>query len=129
MSNRDQSPPVTVEDRFSDLDVQVRAQDGFEILTVRGEVDMASAPQLQAALEKAREGGKTLVVDMTQVGFLGSAGLSALLIVSKSAPDQLRVVASREVARPIELTGLDKLLAVYDTLDAAIAAEARSSSS
>ncbi|MFB7874560.1 MULTISPECIES: STAS domain-containing protein [unclassified Nocardia] len=120
---------MTVEDRFSDLDVQVRAQDGFEILTVRGEVDMASAPQLQAALEKAREGGKTLVVDMTQVGFLGSAGLSALLIVSKGAPQQLRVVASREVARPIELTGLDKLLAVYDTLDDAIAAEARTSAS
>jgi anti-anti-sigma factor len=118
---------VTVEDRFRELDVQSRAQDGFEILSVRGEVDMASAPQLQAALEQARQRGKTLVVDMTQVGFLGSAGLSALLIVSKSAPDQLRVVASREVARPIELTGLDKLLAVYDTLAAAIADEPRSS--
>ncbi|MEU4455880.1 STAS domain-containing protein [Nocardia fluminea] len=114
---------MSVEGGFRDLDVQTRAQDDFEILTVRGEVDMASAPQLQAALEKAQQGGKTLVVDMTEVGFLGSAGLSALLVVSKAAPYQLRVVASREVARPIELTGLDKLLAVYGTLEAAIAAE------
>ncbi|TCJ96972.1 STAS domain-containing protein [Nocardia alba] len=114
---------MSVEGGFRDLDVQARAQDEFEILTVRGEVDMASAPQLQAELEKAQRGGKTLVVDMTQVGFLGSAGLSALLVVSKAAPYQLRVVASREVSRPIELTGLDKLLAVYATLEAAIAAE------
>lgn len=111
------------QDGFVDLDVQVRAQDEFAILTVRGEVDMASAPQLQAALEQAQQGGKTLVVDMTQVGFLGSAGLSTLLAVSKAAPDQLRVVASREVARPIELTGLDKLLAVYNTLEAAVSPE------
>ncbi|WP_410872070.1 STAS domain-containing protein [Nocardia sp. A7] len=114
---------MTVDGSFRDLDVQVRAQDEFEILTVRGEVDMASAPELQAVLEKAQQGGRTLVVDMTEVGFLGSAGLSALLVVSKAAPYQLRVVASREVARPIELTGLDKLLAVYGTLEAAIAAE------
>ncbi|BAD54997.1 MULTISPECIES: STAS domain-containing protein [Nocardia] len=104
------------------LDVQVRSENGTEIVTVHGEVDMASAPQLQAALEDAQRGGNPLVVDMSDVGFLGSAGLSALLVVSEAAqPQRLRVVASDAVRRPIELTALDKLLAVYDTLDAALA--------
>lgn len=121
MTDGDQEFVTAAAELSRDLDIQVRAHDGFEILTVRGEVDMASAPQLQAALQDARGRGRILVVDMTHVGFLGSAGLSALLVVSKGSPDQLRVVASREVARPIELTGLDKLLSVYTTLEAAVA--------
>lgn len=105
------------------LDVQVRVADGTTIVAVHGEVDMASAPQLQTALEDAQRGGKPLVVDMSEVGFLGSAGLSVLLVTSEAAPaDGIRVVASDAVRRPIELTGLDKMLAVYDSLDAALAA-------
>lgn len=104
------------------LDVQVRVADGTTIVTVHGEVDMASAPQLQTALEAAQPGGKPLVVDMSEVGFLGSAGLSVLLVITESAgSDGVRVVASEAVRRPIELTGLDKMLAVYDSLDAALA--------
>ncbi|WP_051162150.1 STAS domain-containing protein [Nocardia brevicatena] len=111
------------------LDVQVRTEDGTEIVTVHGEVDMASAPQLQTALEDAQRGGKPMVVDMSDVGFLGSAGLSALLVISEGRQDQLRVVASDAVRRPIELTALDKLLAVYDSLDAALAGGANTAAS
>ena len=103
------------------LDVQARTADGTTVVTVHGEVDMASAPQLQSALEEAQCGGKPLVVDMSGVGFLGSAGLSVLLVVTEAAPAEgVRVVASEAVRRPIELTGLDKMLAVYDSLDAAL---------
>ncbi|WP_328395748.1 STAS domain-containing protein [Nocardia sp. NBC_00416] len=106
------------------LDVQVRTENGTAIVTVQGEVDMASAPQLQAALEDTQREGHPLIVDMSEVGFLGSAGLSVLLVVSEAAGsgNGLRVVVSDAVRRPIELTGLDKLLAVYDSLAAAVAA-------
>lgn len=120
------SSTMALDNDFDGLDLQARHDGRFQILSVRGEVDMASVPRLQAALEEAQRGGKTLVVDLTEVGFLDSAGLSTLLTVSKSAPHQLRVVAAGEIVRPIELTGLDKLLAVYDTLAAAVAAEDRS---
>ncbi|WP_051714236.1 STAS domain-containing protein [Nocardia rhamnosiphila] len=106
------------------LDVAVRANDGTAIVTVQGEVDMASAPQLQAALEDAQRGGDPLVVDMSEVGFLGSAGLSVLLVISEAAAPGagLRVVVSDAVRRPIELTGLDKLLSVHESLADALAA-------
>ncbi|MEV0108363.1 STAS domain-containing protein [Nocardia sp. NPDC050799] len=106
------------------LDVAVRAENGTAIVTVRGEVDMASAPQLQAALEDAQRGGDPLVVDMSEVGFLGSAGLSVLLVISEAAEPGagLRVVVSDAVRRPIELTGLDKLLSVHESLADALAA-------
>lgn len=106
------------------LDVAVRAEDGTAIVTVQGEVDMASAPQLQAALDDAQRGGDPLVVDMSEVGFLGSAGLSVLLVISEAAAPGagLRVVVSDAVRRPIELTGLDKLLSVHESLADALAA-------
>ncbi|MFI9533802.1 STAS domain-containing protein [Nocardia fusca] len=108
------------------LDVAVRAENGTAIVTVQGEVDMASAPQLQAALEDAQRGGDPLVVDMSEVGFLGSAGLSVLLVISEAAEPAagLRVVVSDAVRRPVELTGLDKLLSVHESLADALAAGA-----
>ncbi|MEV0366067.1 STAS domain-containing protein [Nocardia fusca] len=113
------------------LDVAVRAENGTAIVTVQGEVDMASAPQLQAALEDAQRGGDPLVVDMSEVGFLGSAGLSVLLVISEAAEPAagLRVVVSDAVRRPVELTGLDKLLSVHESLADALAAGANPAAS
>jgi anti-anti-sigma factor len=113
------------------LDVAVRAENGTAIVTVQGEVDMASAPQLQAALEDAQRGGDPLVVDMSEVGFLGSAGLSVLLVISEAAEPAagLRVVVSDAVRRPVELTGLDKLLSVHGSLADALAAGANPAAS
>ncbi|WP_454196603.1 STAS domain-containing protein [Nocardia sp. Marseille-Q1738] len=105
------------------LDVQVREHGEVDVVIVQGEVDMASAPQLQAALKEAQRGGKSLVVDMSEVGFLGSAGLSVLLVASEAQQARLRVVASDAVRRPIELTALDELLSVFPSLDAALAAD------
>ncbi|MGW6337017.1 STAS domain-containing protein, partial [Nocardia rhamnosiphila] len=113
------------------LDVAVRAENGTAIVTVQGEVDMASAPQLQAALEDTQRGGDALVVDMSEVGFLGSAGLSVLLVISEAAEPGagLRVVVSDAVRRPIELTGLDKLLSVHESLADALAADVKPAAS
>ncbi|WP_043678657.1 STAS domain-containing protein [Nocardia vulneris] len=92
------------------------------VLTVGGEVDAASVPLLRAGIEEALDAGPdVLVVDLSDVGFFGSAGLSALLFALDSVPRrELRVVASPQVRRPIEVTGLDQVLTVFDTLDAAL---------
>ncbi|MCM6774169.1 STAS domain-containing protein [Nocardia sp. CDC159] len=106
------------------LDVKVRNEGTVTVITVSGEIDIASVPHLQSALEESRQDGSPLVVDMTNVGFMGSAGLSALMVASEAAkPQRLRVVASDAVRRPIEVTGLDKLLAMFPTLDDALAAD------
>ncbi|MBF6302141.1 STAS domain-containing protein [Nocardia amamiensis] len=111
------------------LDLQVRERGEVVVVIVHGEVDMASAPQLGAALEEAQRGGKPLVVDMSEVDFLGSAGLSVLLVASEAQQARLRVVASDAVRRPIELTALDELLSVFPSLDAALAADGSSTAS
>lgn len=110
------------EDAARVLDVEVYALDGATVIAARGEIDILSVPLLQSSLEQAHDDGVDVVVDMSEVGFMGSAGLSALLGAAEGAePQKLRVVASRAVRRPIEVTGLDKVLAVFATLDDALA--------
>ncbi|WP_227983454.1 STAS domain-containing protein [Nocardia spumae] len=104
------------------LRTEQRTEGSVAIVTVHGEVDMNSAPQLQSALDEALRGEPAAVVlDMTGVGFLGSAGLSVLLAVSQAGTTALRVVTSPAVRRPIEVTALDKLLELFPTVEAALA--------
>ncbi|MBY8862094.1 STAS domain-containing protein [Nocardia sp. CA2R105] len=110
------------EDAARVLDVEVYTLDGATVIAARGEIDILSVPLLQSSLEQAHDDGVDVVVDMSEVGFMGSAGLSALLAAAEGAePQKLRVVASSAVRRPIEVTGLDKVLAVFATLDDALA--------
>lgn len=97
--------------------------DGMPVVAAQGEIDITSAPQLRAALETVPVGEQSPIVDLSQVAFMGSVGLSVLLAASEQAsPQRLRVVVSSQVRRPIEVTGLDQVLALYDTLDQALAA-------
>ncbi|MBF6336461.1 STAS domain-containing protein [Nocardia abscessus] len=107
------------------LEVQVRSAADTVVVTVHGEIDMASAPHLQSALDEAlRDAPAAVVVDMSNVGFLGSAGLSVLLAASEATGSGgLRVVPSDAARRPIEVTALDRLLTVFDSVEAALAVD------
>ncbi len=103
------------------LDVEVYTRGTVTVVAARGEIDIVSVPLLKSAFEQAENVGAMVVADLSGVGFMGSAGLSALLVAVEGAkPHQLRVVVSSAVRRPIEVTGLDKMLALYDTLEAAL---------
>jgi anti-sigma B factor antagonist len=94
------------------------------VARVTGEVDMRNAPELRSQLETACAKARplqTVVVDLTGVSFLGSAGLSVLLDIHERCHlrrTPLAVVATTPgVLRPIEMTGLDRVLHVVDSLD------------
>jgi anti-anti-sigma factor len=104
----------------------VAYQNGIAVLTVGGDIDLATVPALEAAIDEALVARPTgLVIDLSEVGFLASAGLQALVAthnnVSKSA--HFAVVAnSASTSRPIQLTGLDQIFELYPTLDEALTA-------
>jgi anti-sigma B factor antagonist len=83
-------------------------------LTVAGEIDSSSAPLLREQLDALFEGTLSeLVVDLTGVTFLDSAGLCVLAAAHRRAGSdvRLRVLASsRAVIRPLQITGLWQLL-------------------
>jgi anti-sigma B factor antagonist len=85
--------------------------EGQVVVHVAGELDAAANPLLQQTLLDAlRRAGRLLTIDLSGVGFFGSAGVTALVWVSQhpeAAGKHVRVVAtSRVVTGPLELTGL-----------------------
>jgi anti-sigma B factor antagonist len=84
-------------------------------LVATGEIDSSSAPVLAGRLDRVFEGALDhLVVDLCGVTFLDSAGLSVLATAHRRAAERqvsLRVLAAtRAVVRPLQITGLWKLL-------------------
>jgi anti-sigma B factor antagonist len=110
------------------LQVGKHQVDQSVVLTVSGEVDMLSAPQLAEAIRTslaARPGA--LIVDLSKVDFLASAGMTVLVTAHDEVvpPTRFAVVAAgAATSRPIELTGLDSVLSLYSTLDGALRAVA-----
>ena len=98
------------------------------VVTVAGEIDVLTVDRLRAAVAAGFEqlpDEATLVIDMTDVTFLGSPGLQALVDATRAArrrsePLHIVVDHTRPVIRPIELAGLDDVLALFHTVDQAV---------
>ncbi|RBY83094.1 STAS domain-containing protein [Blastococcus sp. TF02A-30] len=94
-------------------------EDGVVTVTVVGEVDTFTAPVLRSTLDSQLEQSpRELVIDLSGVQFLGSAGLAVLVETQKSARAKevgLRLIATtRAVTRPLEVTELIDLFTIAD---------------
>ena len=94
------------------------------VLSVDGEVDLATAPRLREALTSlVTEGNLRVVVDLSGTDFLDSTGLGALVTGLKrvrAKGGEMRVVCTSErVAKVFEITSLDRVLPLYESLDQA----------
>lgn len=100
--------------------------DRLAVIKVSGDLDMLTAPALQACVARAMESADPVIIDLAAVDFLGSAGLSVLVEArTNAAQAQIScalVTDAATVLRPVELTGLTEILSPYPTLEAALAA-------
>ncbi|RFZ09055.1 STAS domain-containing protein [Mycobacterium marinum] len=94
------------------------------VVTVSGELDMLTAPRLAEMLRTSLiEAPATLIVDLSKVDFLASAGMTVLVSAKAQAvaPTRFAVVADGPAtSRPIRLMGIDAMLPLYDALDDAL---------
>jgi anti-anti-sigma factor len=106
--------------------VSERSVDGVAVVSASGVVDMLTAPQLEEALHSAL--GKkpaNLVVDLSEVEFLASAGMGVLVAAHDQAGSSTRLCVVAEgsaTSRPMKLVGIADIVPLYATLDEAIAA-------
>ena len=110
------------------LTVSTRVQGTAVIVTAIGEVDILTTPRLRAALDGAlrQAAGGPVVVDLSRVTLLASSGLHALVEAAQQAEQRrepLRIVVDyqKPVLLPIQITDLDEVLALYHSLDDALA--------
>lgn len=100
-------------------------RDGVVVLTVSGEVDLLTIEELEGKLRDALQPpNRVVVLDLAEVRFMGSAGLSALISGAESARSNglefLLVADERAILRPLEMTGITSTFVVYDSVNAAL---------
>jgi anti-sigma B factor antagonist len=95
------------------------------LISVQGDLDLSSAPQLKwmmlDALEEARN---RLVLDLSLATFMDSTALGVLIGVNRSLPvgSKLAIAGARHnVLNIFELSGLDGAFAMFATLEEALA--------
>ena len=97
---------------------------GSVVVAVDGEIDVATAPELERALAGV-SAEKRVVLDLSECGFIDSSGLRTLLgarSAAASAGGSLAlVVADPGLLRVFEVVGLGDVLDIHDTLDRALA--------
>lgn len=103
------------------LHVDYRADDSTVVISPAGELDIASAPQLQQAIDRATASGARLViVDLRRLEFMDSTGISVLVRAHQSALESQHrfavIKGPPQVDRLLTLTGLDEQLTLLDRL-------------
>jgi anti-sigma B factor antagonist len=108
-----------------DLGLQVDDSRGaITVLTVEGEVDIATAPKLREKLvELAAAGATRVVVDLEKVEFLDSTGLGVLIGGMKrlrSTDGDLTLVCTQpRILKVFEITGLNRAFTIHDSVEQA----------
>jgi stage II sporulation protein AA (anti-sigma F factor antagonist) len=108
----------------------VEVVEGVPVVRAPEEIDIANAGGLKAALleaiglEATGPGRALVVVDMSRTRFSDSAGLNALVAVARQARaegGEIRlVVVAGAVARLMALTGVDRVIPIYASLEDAL---------
>ena len=91
------------------------------VIEVAGDLDMASAPQLRdRLLEVVEAGAGAVVVDLTQVGFVDSSGLGALVLAYKSLREREGWMGLAGVRQPVRklfsITSVDRVIPLFETV-------------
>jgi anti-sigma B factor antagonist len=90
-----------------------------DVIVVSGEIDLASAPRVELALQPFS--GQAVVLDLRRVEFIDSAGLKVLLSqrsrIEQSGGDLKLVVGHGAVGRLLELTGVTEAFSITDSIE------------
>lgn len=96
-----------------------------DMITIKGRVDSATAPQLTQSLEAANEGGKyKLVINMESLEYMSSAGFRALFAAQRNCKKYNRgeVILAKVPDRIREALGLAGFNELFKTFDDTLAA-------
>ena len=99
--------------------------EGTYVIALSGEVDLYTAPEFkQQLLEVIGNGAKNVIVDFSSTTFIDSTTLGVLVGgVKRLRPNdgQLSLVCSdRNITKIFEITGLDRVFAIYPTREEAV---------
>ncbi|BBK31036.1 anti-sigma B factor antagonist/stage II sporulation protein AA (anti-sigma F factor antagonist) [Stella humosa] len=109
------------------MNLQQESQNGVVIVTPNGRLDISSAKLVEDSLIGIIERGHVrLVLDLSQLDYISSAGLRTLLVVAKrveGAKGKIGLAALKPNVREVlEVGGFDRIFAIHADRAAALAA-------
>ena len=111
---------------MKDFRIEQEARGNIQLIRLQGSLDMYSFPRLEAQLQTLfQQGRHCVMLDCSQLDYIGSAGRGALIGFAKQAREhngdlKLLQVPDR-IYKIIELLGFTKVLQVYNSEEAALA--------
>lgn len=108
-----EAQPATVE--IDDGDNKLAISERGDTLVIQGDVDLHHAPLFRRAADDFIVRTAQPRLDLSDVPFLDSAGLAALLALSRRAQAEnksLRIVVTGGPRRVLKITGIDRMLQI-----------------
>lgn len=108
------------------MEISVKQYKHCDLLSVQGKVDSYTAPDLTKAIESLNDNGQfKIVLDLSELEYMSSAGFRALLIGQRNCKRYNRgeiVLASvpKKICDALELTGFTPLFRMFDDVTAAV---------
>jgi anti-sigma B factor antagonist len=89
--------------------ISISDRDGRAVIVIRGELDLATAPDLEAAIKSRLDDGQDVVVDLRELEFMDSTGLRVLV----AAHGRVEGTEQRFlIVRPLPGASIERILAV-----------------
>lgn len=105
-----------------------QVEGSIRVFTVRGELDMSTAPELERGLEEAlADPGASILVDLSDCEFIDSTGIALIVRawqrLSEEGERRRLVLASsnHQVRRLLKITGVEGSIPMRESRDAALA--------
>jgi anti-anti-sigma factor len=107
-----------IQEEFN-VEIAIRDVNDVKVVKIEGELNTVSSPEAQQQLDQLREqGAKKILLDMTKLDFISSAGLRVLLATAqelKQDGGDLRVCSLNESVKEVfDISGFSNLLMVLD---------------
>lgn len=108
------------------MNINIKTLEQVNVVELDGDIDASTAPSVQEKILPLAEPGSKILLDMTKVPYMSSAGLRVLLSVYRqaSAKDGKLVLVglSEEIQDTMSVTGFLDFFATFDTLDSGLEA-------
>ncbi|MDB9516921.1 STAS domain-containing protein [Roseofilum reptotaenium CS-1145] len=110
------------------MDINIHSEDLVTIIEVKGSIDGQTASTLQEQILPAIESAPRILLNMTEVSFMSSAGLRTLLVLHRKAAEKnideqkipiILVGLSEEIRDTMSITGFLDFFTLCETIDEA----------
>ncbi|MBF0093463.1 MAG: STAS domain-containing protein [Alphaproteobacteria bacterium] len=103
------------------MTILAEEKQGVTIVSLSGEIDLQTSPEVRKSLLTHLEQGKDLIVDMHAVGYIDSSGVASLVEAYQTARQEGLRFSLAQVGqgamRVLQLARLDRVFTIHATVD------------